>query len=116
MANWKQLQEKDPKKMWENVKNAVKQGDPQALPPVPTQPGMGMTVSPSYNPDAETEAQIADQQSANMQQAQQDPALAAKMQAMNEMIRRANEQKMSQMGAVPSIAEQIRRRNQMSQE
>lgn len=114
MADWKQLQEKDPQKMVENIKNAV-HGRFQEEKPMDARQnaiGGGFNVTPSYNPDAETEAQIAEQQAANVQQAQADPAMAARMAAMNEMIRRANEQRAQQLSQVPSIAEQIRMRNQ----
>ena len=112
-SNWKQLQEKDPAKMVENIKNAVHgRFEQESVPQVQNDMNRGVSVTPSYNPDAETEAAIAAQQAANVQQAQQDPQMAAKMAAMNEMIRRANEQKMQQMQGVPSIQEQIRLRNQ----
>lgn len=94
MPNWKQVQEKDPRKMLENLQNLVGGQVPPNIEPGARQNvvGGGYSVTPSLNPDAETEAAVAAQQAANVQQAGQDPGMAAKLAAFNEVIRRRNEE------------------------
>lgn len=117
MGKNKQLQEKDPKKMVENLKRAASGNYQDRLANEDNTRreaiGGGFSVTPSFNPDAETEAQIAAQQAQLVQQAQQNPEIEAKRAAINEMVRRANDERMRSMGQVPSLAEQIRRRNEL---
>ena len=94
MDNWKQHQARDPKKMLENLQNAVGGQVPPQIAPEQRQEaiGGGYSVTPSYDPDAEMNEQVAAQQDATVQQAGQDPQMAAKLAAFNQMIQQRNAQ------------------------
>lgn len=80
--------------------------------------GGGYTSTPSHDMEEERAAQYAPQIEAGQaqfaQQAAQSPDMAAKLAAFQQMVQQRNEQeRLKLMGQIPSVAEQIRKRNAM---
>lgn len=101
----------DPTDMLAKLKAAVG-GDPSAAAPEadPANPGPAMQAMNQQAADYAGQVgddHIAQMQQANLAQAQNDPAMAAKLAAVQEAIKRQQAAQMAKLQGIPSVQQQI---------